>query len=486
MTPLTLSQIYKELKNDVRQDNYRVYEQLFEGNHFAAFSIKSEKFKDEYERLRYVVCNFAGLTSKVIADMLFGEPVTFKDEENQEFIDALVFEKDLNTLFYEHSIANSYFGDNLFKIRVEDNLVQIEDSPPGLYLPELDPGNVRAKPKRQHLMWKRMVGDDDYIIVETHTAGTVEQRVGKVVKKGEYKIEDMDVEKFNKMAGTSYQAIVETNINRSLLIHVPNWKARGYFGISDYTDLKQLLFALNNRMTKTDNILDKHSDPILAVPDGVLDEDNKVKSEALAMFEMDEEGNKPEYIVWNASLDNAFKQIDKIVEFLFMFSETSPDALGMGKGGAAESGRALKMKLLRTIAKRNRKKLYYDKAIKEVIFTTELLVVANKGFHIGEDFKKVKPTNPKPPETIWQDGVVNDEVERTEIVIKKVESSLMSEKQAIMELGDIKEDEAEKIIKDIDKEKESKADFTSFVDKNAGNTPPVKKDKNNDKPVVKK
>jgi len=65
------------------------------------------------------------------------------------------------------------------------------------------------------------------------------------------------------------------------------------------------------------------------------------------MFEMDEAGNKPEYIVWNANLDSAMKEIDKMVEFLFMFSETSPDALGLGKGGQAESGRALKMKLLR-------------------------------------------------------------------------------------------------------------------------------------------
>ena len=35
------------------------------------------------------------------------------------------------------------------------------------------------------------------------------------------------------------------------------------------------------------------------------------------MIEVAEKGEKPEYIVWNASLEVAFKEIDKLVEFLF-------------------------------------------------------------------------------------------------------------------------------------------------------------------------
>ena len=462
MKELTLKQIYNSLKEDDRIQKYDFYEKLYLGDHFSAFSIKSEDFKTEYARLRYIVCNFAGLVSKVMADMLFGEPVSFKDEENQEFIDALVFENNLNTLFYEHSLANSYFGDNIFKIRVEDNVIKIEDSPPALYLPELDSGNTRAKPKRSNLVWKHTVGDDKYIVVESHEPPLVKTRVGRIAKKGEAVV-DIDVETFNKLADTNYIAEVDTKINRPLVIHVPNYKARGYFGISDFIDIQNLVFALNNRMSKVDNILDRHSDPILAIPDGVLDEEGTVRKEALTMFEMDEAGNKPEYIVWNANLDSAMKEIDKMVEFLFMFSETSPDALGLGKGGQAESGRALKMKLLRTISKRNRKKIYYDQAIKDLIFTAELLAKAN-GYVVSNDFKNIKPSTPKLPETKWQDGVVNDEVERMDIIVKKLEAGVTSEKRAIMEIEDVKEEEADEILKEIGEENEKKADFTSFVD----------------------
>ncbi len=477
-----LKQIHNKLLNEGRFKEYRVYEQLYLGQHFSAFSIKSEDFKDHYARLRYVVCNFAGLTSKVIADMLFGEPMRFIDEKNQDFINALVFEKNLDTLFYEHSIANSYFGDNLFKIRIQDDEIFIEDQPPFLYLPELDPSNVRAKPKAINLAWVIDKGDDSYLIVERHAPPKITTAVGQILKKGET-IKEITVEVANEILGTNFQAEVDTKINRFLIKHVPNPKPRGHFGVSDYVDLKELLFALNNRMTKTDNILDKHSDPILAVPGDILDEEGKIRKEAFNMFEIGEDGAKPEYIVWNANLDTAMKQIDKLVEFLFMFSETSPDVLGLGQG-QAESGRALKMRLLRTIAKRNRKKLYYDREIKDVIFTAELLV-ANGGYKISEDFKNVKPKNPKPPETKWQDGIVNDEVERTEIAIQQVDGGLLSKKRAIMDLHDVQEKEADEILKEIEDEG-ADSDFTSFVDKKGGDRPPVKgKEGEKEKPPTK-
>jgi hypothetical protein len=478
MNELTLSQIYDKVKDDSRIAEYKIFEDLFNGDHFSAFSIKATEFKDAYSRLRYITCNFTGLVSKVIADMLFGEPVSIIDKDNQDFINAVVFENKLDTLFYEHSIANSYFGDNLFKIRVENNLVKIEDASPLCYVPELDPHNVRAKPKRIHLASKNKIGDDEYLIVETHEPPFVKMRVGKITKDGIVAVAN---DAYSLISGTKYEDKVDTKVNRFLVIHVPNWKAKGHFGISDFKDIKELVFALNNRMTKTDNILDKHSDPILAVPQGVLDEEGKVKQKAFTMFEMDEKGNKPEYIVWNANLESAISEIDKLVEFLFMFSETSPDALGMGKNGIAESGRALKMRLLRTIAKRNRKKLYYDEAIKELIFVTELLVSKNSGYKVSEEITNVKVSKAQPPTTSWQDGIVNDETERIDNAIKKLDAGILSKKKVVMELENVEEDEAEDILKEVEEDDSKAADFTSFVDNKGGTNPPLDKDGN---PIV--
>lgn len=462
----SLQDIYTEFRDSQRRKNYLMYEELFEGNHFGAFSIQAKEVTESYARLRYVVCNFAGLISKVAADFLFGEPPTITDEnsENQKFIEALRFENSLDILNYESAISNSYFGDSLFKLRVEESKLLLEDTPAVMYFPELDSRNNRAEPKKINLVWLKTYKGDGYLFVETHdrVAGEIRLRVGKINKKskgssGGESVIEFGVENWNKTSGDNLLEVTKTGIDRFLIKHVPNPKARGHFGLSDYIDIAPLLFSLNNRMTKIDNVLDKHSDPILAVPPGVLDEKGNVRKEAFTMFEFDPDtGAKPEYIVWNANLDVAFKQIDKLVEFMYMFSETSPEVMGMGKGGQAESGRALKMKLLRTIAKRNRKKLYYDKGVKDVIYTAELLAKEHKLEVMG-----VKPGTPALPDIKWEDGVVNDEFERTQIATMKIEADIKSRKDAIMELEGVDEEEAKARIEEIDSEG---GDFTSFMD----------------------
>jgi hypothetical protein len=76
-----------------RLRSYGVYEKLLQGNHYSAYMTDiGEKFSDKYSFLRYMTCNFAGLMSKVMADVLFGEKVVVeakdKNEEAQAFIDA--------------------------------------------------------------------------------------------------------------------------------------------------------------------------------------------------------------------------------------------------------------------------------------------------------------------------------------------------------------------------------------------------------------
>jgi hypothetical protein len=454
---MNLTEIYQETQESPRLDKYQTFDDLLTGDHFKAFSIKSDEFKEAYARLRYIVCNFSGLISKVIADMLFGEEITLVDHDNQGWVDTLAFENNLDTLFFEHAVRNSALGDNLFKILVRDKKIVLEDVSPALYFPELDTDDVRREPLRQYLAWQKTVNGINYLLVEEHEPPFVRTRVGEIVK-GET-VKEIDLETFNSLTGQNYQEEVDTGTERPLLIHVPNWRDGGFWGLSDYVDMEPLLFALNNRMSKIDNILDKHSDPILAVPEGVLDEEGRITKEALNLFELGPESQSPEYIVWNANLEAAFKQVDKLVEFLFMFSETSPDVLGMGQGGQAESGRALKMRLIRTIAKRSRKKLYYDRAIKNLVYTAELLAKIN-GYKISDDIK-VNLGEPQLPEIKWQDGIVNDEVERTDIVLRKVDGGLLDRRSGLIELDGVSEDEADEILKQVDKEK---ADFTSIFD----------------------
>jgi hypothetical protein len=63
---------------------------------------------------------------------------------------------------------------------------------------------------------------------------------------------------------------------------------------------------------------------------------------------------------------------------------------------------------------------------------------------------------------IWSDGIVNDVVEETETVIKKVDAGIMSKKSAIMQLDGYDDADAEQEVKDIEA---SRPNFTSIIDK---------------------
>ena len=458
--PLASIDAYAEIFPDDmamgRLNDYEYYSRLFLGNHFTAFNIRIDnmQYNRAYAKLRYVMVNFAGLISKILADMLFSEPVTIKvPDGDQDFIDALWYENNMDAQCYESALSNSYHGDAVFKLRIgkrypkdKDSTVIIEDITPTIYFPDVDPFNVRGVPQSESLAWTFKKGNKTYLRKEIHTAGLLENKV--YLMEGNKVMNEEPLDILGDMPGLVSSQL--TRIDRSLIVHIPNWKTGNrFFGMSDYHDLDSLFYAINNRMTKVDNILDKHSDPILMVPPGVLDENGKVKKKALGVIEIGEgETGKPEYIVWDASLENAFKEIEKLVEFMYLTGEISPDILGMGTG-VSDSGRALKFKLMRTIAKAARKKLYYDRGLKQVIYLAQQLAQAWNVQVGGLRLKK----DPVVPEIDWQDGLPIDNGEQIDNEVKAIDAGITTKKDSIMRVYNIDEDSAEEMMKEIEEEK---------------------------------
>lgn len=441
-----------------RLERYAYYDQLYDGDHYKAFAIKAEKgFTERYSQLRYVSGNFAGLLSRVMADMLFGEKITFdcEDKGNQAFLDSLLDDNHLIAQLYESELANSRRGDTLFKLRIgqrENNpsapsTIIIEEIPASIYFPNLDVTSARFVPKEDVLIWTFTQGTSTYLHKETHRPGYIFHEIYSYDPNKQQIIATLNAADFG------FKDSEETGVKHSLIFHIPNVRDGNFFGTSDYKDLISLFFALNNRITKIDNILDKHSDPILAVPPGVIDEKGQVKKEALNMFEVDNENpgfNKPEYIVWNANLEWAFKEVDKIVDLLYMFSGVAQASTGYSsdqQGGQAESGRALKFKLLATIRKRNQKKTYYDIALREML---EVAMELAKAWNIKIDNNGV--TTPEKPSINWGDGVLNDTTEQIDNELKRVEGGLSSRADAIARIDDISPDKAADKVAEIDKE----------------------------------
>lgn len=439
-----------------RLQNYAYYEQLFLGEHYEAFKmrISDSEYNKAYSKLRYVMVNFAGMISKIVADMLFGEPVkpSVESPELQAWLEDFWRDNNLDIILYESALTNSYEGDALFKLRVNKRYPNdtkpsvIWDTPAaGLYFPHVDQFNVTGEPLKRELAWLFEYEKNTYLRREIHDPGMITNEV--YLMKGEKLEQKVSLASVGLSGISDAQA---TGIDRHMIIHVPNWKAGArWAGISDYFDLDSLFFAINNRMTKLDNVLDKHTDPILMVPPGVLDEDGKVRKQDGRVIEIGEgEEGKPEYVVWDASLENAFKEVEKLVEFIYMVGEVSPDVLGLGKG-QSDSGRALKFKLMRTLAKVNRKKRYYDRAIKEALYVAQLL--AKKWGAIAGG--KPLPGEPEMPELVWQDGLPVDEVEQMDTETKAIDAGVTSQKESMMRIYGYDEKTAEDKLKEINKEK---------------------------------
>lgn len=449
--------VFPKEVDKARKQKYAHFDKIYYGDHYDAFLIKADKeIRERYARLRYIVGNFGGLMSRVLADMLFGETITVDvdDKKTQVFIDGLMEDNQLLAQLYESELANSRRGDACFKLRVgprnpddDKSTIIIEEFSAANYYPVLQQDTNRNVPKQDVIAVVFKRNNKTYLHKEIHEPGLIRNEVWGYNEKDEKLTSMENVEDFG------FLEQVETGVKRSLVFHIPNVRdGGGFWGTSDYRDLDPLFFALNNRMTSVDNILDKHSDPILAVPPGVLDEDGKVKKEALGMFEVDNETpgfNKPEYIVWNANLDSAFKQIDKLVTMLFLFSEISPASAAMdeGGGGQAESGRALKFKLLATIRKRNRKLRYYDQFLKDMFEVAQELSIFHKA-PVGD----IIPAKTERPKIKWPDGVINDIVEETEVAGQRIDQGTLSRTDAIAQLDGITPDEAKKKVKEIDDE----------------------------------
>ena len=451
----------------LRLRQYGTYERLLEGNHYTAYIADVGKdFSERYKYLRYLQCNFAGLISKVIADVLFGEKVTIeakeKNKEQQAFIDALMYENRLNTQLYESALFNSARGDAVLRVRVDDGQIKIDDINPAMYYPELGE-NFRDEPEVKTLAWKTYHKKEDgkvdtYLLKEIHTKGLIEMKIYLMKEKDSKEVaRPVAIDEYNELMGTEYKEFIETGIDEIPIVHIPNFRINNnYWGVSDYHDLQPLFFAINNRMTSIDNILDKHSDPIIAVPEGILDENGEVNKSALNMVEVRTGEDKPEYIVWNANLEIAFQQVDELVKMIFLMGEISPDVVGLDtRRGSAESGRALKMRMLRTLAKKNRKALYYEEAIQRVIQIASMF--AKKGNKAGEVGYKGEEIIPS---VTFADGIVDDKVEEITNETMKLEAGLTSKKRAIKVIEDMEDKEAEDLIKEIAKDDESKADIS--------------------------
>ncbi|URZ16869.1 phage portal protein [Clostridium felsineum] len=458
-----------------RIDRYKKNKKVFKGEHFEVF--KEYNGSKRYRDLLYISVNIAGIICKKSADFLFGESVQVKagngDESiEQQAFDRFVQENDLNILNYESALANAYRGDSFFKVRYGQEMggevpevfdkprVIIESQTPEYVFPEASLYN-KNKIVAYHIAVPVEVVIDGVegwqLFIESHYAGRIEYRVFNMspveaeANGIEYEIKTWKIDNEIQEA----QQIVLTGVPMPLIVHVPNFGTDDTWqGLDDITEHLPIIDEINNRLTQIADILDKHADPAMVVPAGTLGTDIEGNPYFVVardkVFEAQSKNDvKPEYITWDGQLQQAFTELEKLINLLLTMAEIPGVALGMNDGGGTSgtSGLAIKWRMNSLLAKINRKRQYYTRGLKQVFTIAQLLELA-----VGKaDYALTLPL------LTFQDGLPKDDAEEATVMnIRTGGAKTISQKTAIMRMEGMTAEQAEREIEQI-KEEEQQA-----------------------------
>jgi SPP1 family phage portal protein len=465
-------EFYPPVEHQERIKRYKENKLLVTGKHWELF----RKYNLSKKSNLYVSVNLAGIIAKKSADFLIGDGVQVsagKEDNSKEqlALDRIKEQNDLDILFYESALANAYRGDSFFKIRYGQEyagMYPVEFDEPRVIIETVNAEYVfpeTAKHNKNlitayHIAIPIRVDESEDITkpknfklqVESHYAGRIEYK--------EYELTVMvtDAEgvpqefKIGNQIGETQ--VVETGIPVPLVVHVPNFSLDdSWEGLDDLSELKPLFDELNNRLSQVASILDKHSNPALALPMGLLVEDengrpmfNVAESK---VFELDEKDRVPQYITWNGQLQECYSEIDRLIEMILVTAEIPAVALGKGDSGTSgSSGLSIRFRLNSLISKIKRKRKYYEKALKRVFLIAQHLehVVGIADYEITQ------------PKLVFTDGLDRDEMELANMMAIRTGGAItMSQKRAIMLLDGLTEAQAEAEIARIEEEQKAKA-----------------------------
>ncbi len=409
----------------------------------------------------YTTTNLPGLICRKAADFLFGDAPSYSAgstdyAEEQKVLERLVDSNDLNRQCYESAVSNAYRGDAFFKVRWGqefEGLVEsgndpfrifIESQNPTYVFPQSLPSNNK-KIFAYHIAIPRCVDEINrvYILdVETHLPGKITYATFDISVLSTSSTENKVVLwKIQRELKDPREDVI-TGVPFPLVVHIPNSaEVESWEGVDDLSEHINLFEQINRRLSKIGLILDKHSDPAIAIPDGMLGEDedgspifNVARDKAI---EISKDEIMPQYITWNGQIESAFKHLDLLIDQVLTNAELPPVALGKGNSGTSgSSGSAILARMNTLIAKIKRKRQYFEAGLKQVLYIAQLLEKEQLGDAANYEARR--------PKIIFRDGLPTDEKEMAVVSqIRTAGRATISIKTVLMETYGMTEDKAD-------------------------------------------
>lgn len=444
---LSKGQTFPPSSETARLEQYRINELLFDSGQKEAYEKLYTAFANKVKKpvLKSVdtVINYQQLLSKKTADFVCGEPPEIEVNEHSQELERLLQRNKFNTKLYEAVIDLTRYGNAVWKRGATISAVQ-----PKHWFPIVDETDL--KQIKQHCIAYGIKPDEQgnptELYAEVHNIGYYDELRFKLDKDGVIGTAENPVR--HQTGLDDFAITVFTNVTHSGSI----------YGIDDYKPINAIVAQLIWRFHCVAYVLDKHSEPTMTGPRSALKFDTRT---GLSYFDLGsflhrEDKNDPDlnYVTWDGSLESAFKEIELLTEQLYTLSEMGQAFLVGGGGGEADSGTALKLKMVAPRIKAARIASLNDDEIKQTI---SIMAMTN-GINISADDLQI----------LWQDGLPDDEKEQMEtLMLATGGRPVMSLRTALRRLGfspDQIDDELDEIASD---QSQSMPSLLSVFDKNA-------------------
>ncbi|MEH7223865.1 hypothetical protein V7112_08590 [Bacillus sp. JJ1566] len=448
---------------DEEVDQIQYFRDLYEGNHenifpraqsFAEQTVQSLKnqyrkskriyFRNNAEKLaqkhavsHYVVVNFASVIAELPADLInrsLGNisADTENDKNLLQFVEDVEKASKINQNIWAAIVQHQVDGGVAYRIRRDAKGTWFEWKPADLYF-EHDDGLGADIP------WVETRDKDKYLRVERQRLNNNQLLIEQLVfsMDGDTVNKQMDIKEY----AASYNLIIPDsqildNINELMCGYIPNDETllvpRGRSGLRNIDMIQE---EINWTVTRDSVVFEKHGKPKLAIPRALWDTvanknqkyygDRFVRNADLEVVSYDEKnGAVPMYITWDAKIDESFKHVQRLIDYMLAISKTSAQAVGVNTEKGGRSAIAILYEWIQSVIKAEAIKDKFDSAIKDAIRKCVILENA-----LGGTSYPVSD-----PVVEWADMLPKAESEKDEEEIKKYEGGVQSLETTIRNL----------------------------------------------------
>lgn len=351
--------------------------------------------KSEYKTYNY--CRFV---TNTYADLLVGGGAEIKTP--YAVVDNYIKdEAEIPMKMYKWMQLISIFGRLGLQVVADDQGVTILSIHPSIIYPEfdesgtdyvsiskkypIDPADVRDPQGRWSWDLRHEDEADGIIFEERHYKGFIEYWM--YVVSGDVIVEALPATWYDpNLPSLNSEGVcrVDTNVDDFMLMIIPNELILKKF-ISDYQDIVDQQSGINSRATQTSRVLNIHADPKLMLPSTMQQRDplsgrvttRGLRDEVLFIEPEDNAVFVPQYLTWQAQLDEGYIEMDRDRNAILTMTQISASLVVTddGQSGFPESAAAYKLKLTPTLNRANVKRGDITRYIKRVVavFVNKLL-----------------------------------------------------------------------------------------------------------------